>query len=254
MLDEEKSMKKVANEYVEYLKKTKGISRNTEISYRSDLDKMIEYFNLHRIFDYERINETNLNSYILALELRGNSSATITRNIAVMKGYFDYLFKVHKIDECITDNVKRPVIEKNYIVGTSKQQVEKILKTAYGTSSKALRDYVMLQLFCSVGMQVSELISLQVTDVNLTVGYIQCIARNKKKTYSLPTDVVNSMQAYLENGRPKLVKDEENTILFTNMQGELISRQGIWKMVKTYAKKAGIEDVNPAKLCKASEK
>lgn len=148
-------MRRVSEEYVEYLKRTKEISKNTEISYRGDLDKMIEYFNLHGVFDYERINETNLNSYILYLELKGNSSATITRNIAVMKGYFDYLFKKHKIKECITDNVKRPVITKNTIVATSRLQADKILEMAKGDDAKSLRDYAMLQLFCTVGIQVS---------------------------------------------------------------------------------------------------
>lgn len=247
-------MRKTADEYVEYLKKVKGISRNTEISYRCDLDKMIEYFNIHRVFDYDRINETNLNSYILALELKGNSSATITRNIAVMKGYFDYLFKTHKISECITDNVKRPVLERNYTVGTTKSQVGKILKEAEGTTPKTLRDYAILQLFCTVGIQVSELIELQIQDINLDVGYVQSISRNKKKTYSISEEVTSILRDYLENGRPQLVKDSENTILFTNIQGEAISRQGVWKMVKKYAKQAGIAEVNPSKLCRTSER
>lgn len=247
-------MRKTSREYVEYLKKTKGISKNTEISYLSDLDKMIEYFNLHGIFDYERVNETNLNSYVLALELRGNSSATIIRNIAVIKGYFDYLFKLHKIPECITDQVRRPIIERNVIVGTPKYQVDKILSTIGSESVKSLRDYAMLQLFCTAGIQVSELIQLKINDINLEVGYVQCQSRNKEKTYSISSDVIESVRIYLENGRTNIVSDEENTILFTNMQGEMMSRQGVWKMVKKYAKEAGVDDVNPSKLCKASEK
>lgn len=246
-------MRRTSNEYVEYLKTRREISKNTEISYRSDLDKMIEYFNLHRIFDYERINETNLNSYILYLELKGNSSATITRNIAVMKGYFDYLFKTHRIGECITDNVKRPVVQKNTIVATSRTHVDKILEKADGEDMKSLRDYAMLQLFCMVGIPVSELINLKLDDLNLPVGYIQSAVKTKMKTYSINHDMISILETYLEKGRPYIVNDDNNVLLFTNMQGQSMSRQGVWKMVKSYAKEAGIEEVSPAKLCKTSE-
>lgn len=246
-------MRKESKEFIEYLQRTKGISKNTEISYKGDLDKMIEYFNMRGIFDSAIINETNLNSYILYLELKGNSNATITRNIVVLKGYFDFLFKTHRIQECITDNVKRPVIEKNVIAGTSKREIDKILIEVEGDTPKALRDNAIIQLFSKVGIQVSELIMLELSDVNLSVGYIQCTSRKKKKTYSLPDEVVEVLGAYLENGRPSLVKENENTILFVNMQGDAISRQGVWKMVKRYATQAGAEGVNSAKLCRASE-
>ncbi len=245
-------MRKVSEEYVEYLKRTKEISKNTEISYRSDLDKMIEYFNLHGIFDYQRINETNLNSYILSLELKGNSGATITRNIAVMKGYFDYLFKTHRIKECITDEVRRPVLKKNPVMGASRIQANKILEIVQGEDVKSIRDFAMLQLFCNVGIPVSELINLQVTDVNSSVGYVQSTVKNRVKTYAITSEMVRIVEEYLEKGRPYIVKGE-STLLFSNMQGQSMSRQGVWKMVKTYAKQAGLEDVNPAKLCKVSE-
>lgn len=247
-------MRRTTAEYIVYLRKLKEISKNTEMSYRSDLDKMIEYYNLHGIFDYDRINETNINSYILYLELKGNSSATITRNIAVLKGYFDYLFKMHKIPECITDNVKRPIVTKNLVLKSTKTQVAQIMEAAASETPKGLRDLAILYLFCSAGVQVSELIGLKLEDINLQVGYVQCYSRGKSKTYRISEEVKDALEVYLENGRPSLITNEENTILFGNVRGEPISRQGVWKMVKTYAKAAGIEEVNPAKLCKAFEK
>ena len=244
-------MRKTSIEYIEYLKINKNISNNTVLSYSGDLDKMIEYFNMHRIFDYERINETNLNSYILALELKGNSNATITRNIAVMKGYFDYLFKTHRISNCITEQVKRPPVESRRIIKTTPFQVRKILEEAQGEDPKSLRDHAMLQLFCTVGIQVTELIDLQVQDVNLAVGYVVSRMRNKNKTYQISSDVCEVLRAYIVEGRPKLMKNSESTIFFPNMQGGAMSRQGVWKMVKTCAAKAGIDEVSPAKLCRS---
>lgn len=248
-------MRRTSNEYIEYLKNKKNISNNTISSYRSDLDKMIDYFNMYRIFDYEMINETNLNSYVLYLELKGNSNATIVRNIAVMKGYFDYLFKTHRIEECITDNINRPIIEKKIAKTIDYDEIDRLLESVKGAESpKEQRDYAMLKLFCDGGIPVSELIGLRATDVNLDVGFVQSISRGKCKIYGINNEMTEIIRTYLENGRCNIIADTENTILFTNMQGQPMSRQGVWKMVKTHAKKVGITDINPAKLCRVSEK
>ncbi len=248
-------MRRTSNDYLEYLKKTKNISHNTMMSYRRDLDKMIDYFNLHRIFDYEMINVTNLNSYVLHLELKGNSNATVIRNIAVMKGYFDYLFKCHKIEECITDNINRPVLEKPVTSTVDLKEIQRLLDSIeVGASPKGERDYAMLQLFCNSGIPVSELIELRVTDVRLDLGFVQSISRGRRKIYSVNHVVCEAVKGYIENGRSYIVTDNDNTILFTNIKGQPLSRQGVWKMVKTYAKRIGLEDINPAKLCKVCEK
>lgn len=243
-------MRKTSNEYIDYLKVKKNISKNTEASYRKDLDKLIEFLNLYRIFDYELINATNLNSYVLHMEIKGMSTATIMRNIAVMKGYFDYLFRTHRIPECITEDIKRPVYQSAPRQAVKTSDWEKILHRLNSGEVKNLRDLAMMEMMFRSKISVSELISMNLNDLNLDLGFVQCDSRGKRKMYSLSTEVVSVLKDYLENGRSKIVGDDEEMILFPNMQGNSMSRQGVWKMVKTHAKACGVEDVNLSRLCK----
>ncbi len=244
-------MKRTSKEYIEFLKRTKNISKNTEMSYIQDLDKMIEYFYMHHIFDYERITVTNINSYIMYLELKGMSSATIARNVAVIKGYFDYLFRQHKIPEYITDQIQKPTLKKNVTVKASREEAEKILEIAKGDKPKNKRDYLMFRLMCEVGLQVTELVELKVQEVNLEVGFIICTSSKIAKTYSLSSEVSELIRTYIEEVRPSFVVDEGCNFMFMNVKGESMSRQGFWKVIKTYAIQAGVEDISPTKLCKS---
>lgn len=243
-------MRKTSNEYIEYLKVKKNISKNTESSYRKDLDKLFDFLNVRRIFDYELINATNLNSYVLHMELKGMSTATIMRNIAVMKGYFDYLFRTHRIPECITEDIKRPVYQAVPRQAVKNSDWQKILDRLDSKEVKNLRDLAMMEMMFRSKISVSELISMNVSDLNLELGFVQCDSRGKRKMYSLSEDVVNTLKDYLEQGRTSIIKEEDVTILFPNMQGKSMSRQGVWKMVKTHAKACGVEDLNLSRLCK----
>ncbi len=247
-------MRKTSNEYIEYLKAKKNISANTESSYRNDLNKMIEYFNLYKIMDYKYINSTNLNSYVLHMEIHGSSSATIVRNIAVIKGYFDYLFRMHHIDECITEEIKRPVTVAKPRVTVDSRDVEKMMNSLSGRVGKDMRDYAIIQLLFQAKIPASELLELTVDDVNYELNYIQSQTRKKLKSYSVNQEVMDVVSKYIEEGRPQIIREEDDKILFPNMRGMKMSRQGVWKMVKTHAKSAGIEDLNLARLCKVDEK
>ena len=247
-------MKRTSKEYIQYLVKMKNISDNTQQSYRQDLDKMIEYFHLHHLFDYEKINDVNINSYILHLELERMSSSTIHRKTAVIKGYFDYLFRTHRIKECVTEKIQKPVLKRREIESATQEEVEKIFLAVEGDSMKHKRDRLILLLICRVGIQITELIELKIANVNLEIGFILCGSNHKVKTYALSHEMLDIMKEYIEIIRPQLVESEEEQFLFVNLRGEGISRQGIWKIVKHYGDKAGIEDITPSKLGKVSSK
>lgn len=247
-------MRKTSDDYIEYLKEKKNISINTEKSYRNDLNKMIEYFNLYKIMDYRYINSTNLNSYILHMEIKAYSTPTITRNIAVIKGYFDYLFRMRHIEHCITEDIKRPVVELKVRKNTDSRDVRKLMEVISGQGGKNLRDCTIIQLMVEAKIPVSELIELSVDDVNFDLNYIQSQTRKKLKSYSLDQELMDVICRYIEQGRPSIIRDEDIKILFPNMRGTKMSRQGVWKMVKAYAKNAGVEDLNLARLCKVDEK
>lgn len=245
-------MRKTSRQYIQYLIDKKNISENTQMSYMRDLDQMIEFFNLYRILDYRLINETNLNSYVLHLELKGVSNATVTRNIVVMKGYFDYLFRTHQIPECITEDIKRPIVQISPREKVKNSDLAKLLTSLREDTNKGIRDHLIIQLMFTTKISVSALINLTIKDINLELGFIHCEHRNKLKTYALTQEVITLLENYVEEVRPSIIKDESNFILFPNMQGNTMSRQGVWKMVKSHAQVAGLEDITLSRLSKGS--
>lgn len=240
-------MRKTSIEYIEYLKVKKKISLNTELAYRNDLDKFIEYMNLHRIFDYKLINQTNINSYVLHLELKGVSTATIMRNITAIKGYFDYLFRNHKISQSITEDIMKPHHQNTPRNAVGKNEWEKLICSLDSSDPKNIRNILMMKFMFEVGISVSELIEIKVSDVNLDLSLVQCKCRGKDKAYILSDVLVEELNSYMKELYTEL---ESDTILFPNTKGESMSRQGVWKMVKTHAKKCGLEDINLSRLCK----
>ncbi len=247
-------MKEVCTEYVEYLKMKKKISKNTEVSYQQDLDKMVKFFQKYGIERFTYINEVNLESYIMHLELAGKSPATINRTIAVLKGFFDYLFKKHVIAECITDNLKRTAITKTVKEAPDESSVHAIIEEASGEGKKAKRDWLILMLLCETGLQLTEVIQLKQSDINYELGIIQCYKENSSRAYRISPEFVYKLRQYIEIERKNIPKSEEKDILFLNKSGDPISRQGVWKMIKMYAKKAGVEEVTPSKLRRISSK
>ncbi len=227
---------------------------NTQVSYRQDLDKMIEYFQLRQIFDYEMITVSNINSYITHLKLQGKSSATLLRNITVIKGYFDYLFKMHKIPECISDEIHRPEHTPTEKQKVSLEDGQAILEYVDGDAPKNKRDYLMVLLILENGIKISDLLSIKIQDINMEIGFIQCVIGQRVKTYALTKPTLMRLKEYLEEVRPRLIDAPEAEYLFCNMQGKQMSRQGAWKMIKYYAKKSNHLELNLSNLSTIASK
>lgn len=227
--------------FIEYLHVEKQTSKNTEVSYERDLKKMCQYLKWQEIDSAKSVNATNLNSYILYLEQNGMKPATISRSIASMKAFFAYLYKTHQIDSDPTENLKAPKIEKKLPSVLSMDEMTRLLEQPSGNSPKELRDKAMLELLYATGIRVSELISLKMSDVNLQMEYLNCMDGHKERTIPFGKKAKDALKNYLQDGRPNLVEDEESEWLFTNCSGQAMSRQGFWKLIKSYGEKAGIE-------------
>ncbi len=247
-------MKDTCTAYVEYLKTKKKISKNTEISYMQDLEKMMKFFQKYGIYQFTYINEMNLESYIMHLELEGKSPATINRTIAVLKGFFDYLFKQHVISECITDNLKRTALAPNVRPLTKESDIKKIIDEASGPSKKEKRDWLILMLLCDAGLQLTEVIQLRVADVNCDLGIVQCYKEHSSRAYLISQELADKLRVYIRRDRKEMISSDQIEQLFVNKTGDPISRQGVWKMIKSYAKKAGVVEINPTKLRHAFSK
>ncbi len=242
-------MEYVVREFISYLHNEKKMSENTELSYKRDLTKLCAFLNEQGINDFAKVTATNLNSYVLYMEKKQFKPATISRNIASIKAFYMFLYKEKRIDEDVSDKLKAPKIEKKAPEIMTMKEVAQLLEQPSGDSSKEIRDKAMLELLYATGIRVSELISLKLSEVNMQMGFIQCKDAGKERVIPFGNKARNALIKYLENSRSEMVADADNDILFVNCSGQPMSRQGFWKLIKFYAKKAGIAaDITPHTL------
>ena len=201
------------------------------------------------IADITKASVTNLQSYMLYLEKNDFAAATVSRNIASIKSLYHFLFKRSLIAEDISENLKAPKIEKKLPEILTTEEVNRLLDQPRGGSLKEVRDRAMLEVLYATGIRVSELIGLKVGDVNLQVGYIIIRDAHKERVVPFGAPAKRALVDYIKNARIQLINDLSSDVLFVNCQGQPMSRQGFWKIVKYYAKKAGItSDITPHTL------
>lgn len=242
-------MEKIVLEYVQFLKNQKGISLNTEMAYRRDLMKLVKYLEGQGVRKAEDTTAANLNSYMLFMERQGLTNTTISRNVASIKGFFHYLCKRRYLAEDVSGCLVSPKIERKPPKSAAKEDVAKVLAVPSGKTPKLLRDKAMIELLYSTGIMVEELVSLKIEDVNLDIGYLKCHFENNQNAYPIDKQAQKAMRAYLKNGREKLLKGRDSDVLFPNISGRKMSRQGFWKILKGYALKAGIDGtITPSML------
>lgn len=242
-------MRNETEAFITYLHNVKKMSTNTELSYRRDLLKAVNYFEDQGINDFSKVTATNLNSYVLYLEKNKFSAATISRNIACLKTFYHYLYKEGKVKEDVSDVLRAPKVEKKIPEIMTTAEVVRLLEQPKGNSPKEVRDKAMLELLYATGIRVSELISLKVSDVNMQMGYIICHDTSKERIIPFGREARVALTKYLGESRESMLEDKSSEILFANCSGLPMSRQGFWKLIKYYAKKAGIEaDITPHTL------
>lgn len=229
-------------QFILYLQNVKRTSENTRVSYERDLHKLKHFLNKQSVQDIGAVTTTNLNSYILYLEKEKFAPSTISRNIAAIKSFYNYLTKDGKVQQDIAEELKAPKVEKKTVEPLTESEVAILLQQPNLETSKGIRDRAMLELLYATGIRVSELIALKETEVNLNLGYVTC----RNRTVSFGSQAGNALKLYLETARKELAGEKHCDCLFLNCSGGQMSRQGVWKVLKSYAKKAGIEtDITP---------
>ncbi|MCR5633142.1 MAG: site-specific tyrosine recombinase XerD [Eubacterium sp.] len=230
--------------YIQYLTDVKKSSQNTIQSYRRDLVKMLDYLESNGVKDLSEVNTTLLRSYVLYMEDEKKSSATVSRSIASIRSFFIYLLENGKVKGNPTEGLKPPKVEKKAPEILSIEEVNLLLEQPSGDTPKEIRDKAMLELLYATGLRVSELISLKMSDINLSLNYIECHDRTKSRIIPIENAAKYALNRYITEIRPSMCADSE--YLFTNIKGDMMSRQGFWKVLKSYAKKAGInKDITP---------
>ncbi len=235
--------------FVTYLRDEKKASRNTVLSYHSDLSKMMLYAREHGVDCAGDITATLLNAYVLSLERGGMAASTISRYIASMKAFFEYLVRKRRIDEDPAFRLKAPRVEKHMPGILTVSEMEQLLEQPALENPKGYRDKAMLELLYATGMRVSELVHLSVNDLNLRYGWIICRDGERERMVPFGSSAGLALLQYMEKSREHFLKQKSTDALFLNCAGAPMSRQGFWKILKSYAKKAGIEkDITPRML------
>jgi len=242
-------MEQAIDQFIAYLHNVKNTSNNTELSYRRDLKKVVNYLNANGLTDWVDVKEDDLKKYIESLNNQNFKAATISRNIASIKALFHFLFSEGKIKKDISENLKAPKIEKKMPEILTTDEINRLLDQPSGDSPKEIRDKAMLELLYATGIRVTELITLKVVEVNLPMSFIVCKDAHKERVIPFGKAAKNAIVRYLAESRDIMIEDPNCETLFANCSGAPMSRQGFWKLIKYYAKKAGItSDITPHTL------
>lgn len=235
--------------YEQYLTDVKKASANTLASYMRDVRQLSDYVAAHDLPGLDSLDDEELAAYIAWLRHNGKSPATVSRCIASLKSFYSLLLSQGVVDHNPAAGlVPEKAVQKLPQILTSKE-VELLLEQPECTDMKGYRDRAMLELLYATGIRVSELISLDVSDVNIPAGFIRCRSKDKERMIPLYPAAIKALSEYVEFIRPQMIASPDEQSLFVNISGERMSRQGFWKIIKTYQKKAGIEkDITPHTL------
>ncbi len=235
-------MKTALQDFITYMSEVKKASVNTIMSYQNDLTKLIRHLADQNITDAGKISETSLNSYILSMEREGMSPATVSRNIASIKAFIFYLIKKGRLHDDPSERMRPPRIERKPPHTLSTDQVNGLLEQPDTDTVKGLRDKAMLELLYATGIRVSELIAIRLEDINLKNRFIKCCNSSKERMIPFGNMAKQALENYFLRARAELVGKFETNVCFTNLSGGSMSRQGFWKIIKSYGKIAGIQD------------
>lgn len=243
------SMRGEVDRFEQYLREVKQASENTVQSYRRDLMQMITYLEEKEIREAAKVTKTSLHGYILHMEEQGKAATTISRMMAAMKAFFNYECMQARIRRNPAESLHAPKVEKKAPVVLSVDQVSALLAQPSGQTPKEIRDKAMLALLYATGIRVSELIGIQMEDINMNIGFLVCRDGERERTIPFGRSAKAALEEYLEHARNELLRGRESDYFFVNCTGGAMSRQGFWKIIKYYGEKAGIEeDITPHTL------
>ena len=237
-------MKIIIDEFIESLK-SRQASPNTIASYERDIMQFSNYFEAQnkKIFD---LTKEDMKEYINHLSEQGKSNSTISRSTASIKSLYRYLLSKNLVETNIAESIESPKVDIKEPLILTTSEIETLLEQPDLSELKGQRDKAMLEVLYSTGIRVTELISLKIDDVNLTNGYIRVKKKNSERHIPLGNLSLKCLKDYINKVRPLLIRTEEEKTLFINTNGQKMTRQGYWKILKQYKEQAKIDkDITP---------
>lgn len=231
--------------FLEFLQNDKKLSDNTLQSYRRDILQFEKFLDANDI-NFSKATEENIEDYLKELQKEGKKTSTASRSLATIRSFYQYLLRTKKVKEDPTVSIQSPKIEKRVPSVLTSEEVELLLDQPKDVDLKGTRDKAMLEFAYATGMKVTEIIDLNIDDVNFDENTVLCSNGKKARIIPLGTLAEKALKEYVEDARPIMVKDETNKALFVNVNGDRLTRQGFWKIVKYYKEQAHIEkDITP---------
>jgi integrase/recombinase XerD len=246
-------MERQIDEFLDSLKVEKGCSFNTVAAYRNDLAQFLEYLREqpHKLADWSQVKKQAIIGYILHLKEREYASATVARKVAAIKSFFHFLVTDGHIQDDPTATLESPKVKKHLPRTLTRSEVNRLLAgPAKSSTPKAIRDKALLELLYATGMRVSELVNLNLDDVNLTAGSVRCFGKgSKERIMPIYPQAVKAVEEYLRRGRIHFLRSPKEKALFLNPQGKRLTRQGLWLIIRSYVEEVGISgEVTPHTL------
>lgn len=232
-------MLELLEKYKTYLNSNRLLS-NTASAYYSDAARFSRFAADKGFSDYSGIDKKTVEEFVAKLEKENKSPSTVARYIASIKRFFAYLISIKEASENPAEGIRPPKRDKTLPEILTTEEVSKFLEQPSGSDPKSVRDKAMLELLYATGSRVSELIDLNVDDVNLKIGYVRCRKHSEERIIPIGRMALSAMENYLTVIRGQVAAPEDKA-LFVNMSGTRMTRQGFWKIVKYYAERAGIE-------------
>lgn len=244
-------MNELIARFVEYLSVERGLSLNTLESYQRDLTGYSHYLqNDRNKIHVTETNRSHIIGYLSLLQEKGMSTATVSRNMASIRAFHQFLVRDRYTENDPTINLESPKIEKRLPKVLTITEVEALLSAPQLNTPLGKRDKAMLELLYATGIRVSELVSLKETDVNLSMGFLRCLGKgSKERIIPLGNTALKYIKDFIDKGRASLTKNPREEALFLNHHGRSLSRQGFWKIIKKYAEAAHInKEITPHTL------
>lgn len=239
-------MREAIELFLRTLAEEKGYASNTIVAYRNDLVQFHTFeADVHHRAAWNEVTKEDLFSYVRWLrDDQEYAAATVARKVAAVKSFFHHLTQQGALPHDPTEKLDSPRVRKYMPVSLSEEEVQQLLRAPLrGNGARSLRDAALLELLYATGMRVSEIVNLDLDQIDLERRSVHCVARNRHKGRVLPfyRRAAEALRAYLTEGRPSLVRNDGEPALFLNHRGQRLTRQGLWLIIKRYVKQTGIK-------------
>lgn len=236
-------------EYTNYMKNACHKSSNTIESYARDVTKYTDYLAMQGVADLNSTDKKTVLRYMLVLKENGRADSTLSRTLASIRSFYVYLKNNGVVENNPTDSLSTPHVEKKPPQVLSDKDIDLLLSQPKLTDNKGIRDKAMLEVLYATGIRVSELIGLDMKDINLSMGSLRCRNNKGERVIPMGHKAVDALKMYLGSAREFMVKSDDEKALFVNCNGNRISRQGFWKIIKHYQESSGIDaEITPHSL------